>query len=172
MHLIIMWSMIVDYMRGHSERLAVVKVLLENGFCIKDDRIYCNEVEIATVSVARIAKVNRRTVSETISMINKDEKLKEIFSYIRSAGLSLKEAAKYLDLGVIEITPTDPRTVGILAKAASLIVEQGLSIRQALVDDPELFPEPKLTLIVGGEIPGELVTKFLKINGVDKVSIY
>jgi len=47
-----------------------------------------------------------------------------------------------------------------------------LSIRQAIVDDPELSPEPKLTLIVERKIPGELIPELLKIPGVAKVSIY
>lgn len=166
-----MWNLISEYMNGHPERLAVAKVLVEYGFCIKDDRVFCNELEVPSTRVAKIAKVDRRTVVETIKMIKKESKLQEIFTYIRSAGLSLKDAAKYLDLSVIEITPQDPRGVGILAKSASLISGKGLSIRQALVDDPELYPEPKLTLIVEGEIPGELVTQFLKISGVDRVSI-
>jgi len=41
-----------------------------------------------------------------------------------------------------------------------------------LVDDPELSPEPKLTLIADREIPGELIPEFLKIKGVAKVSVY
>jgi predicted regulator of amino acid metabolism with ACT domain len=40
------------------------------------------------------------------------------------------------------------------------------------VDDPELSPEPKLTLIVEKKIPGELISKLLKITGVAKVSVY
>jgi len=40
------------------------------------------------------------------------------------------------------------------------------------VDDPELSPEPKLSLIVEKKIPGELIPKFLKINGVVKISVY
>ncbi|MFQ6053891.1 MAG: amino acid-binding protein, partial [Candidatus Bathyarchaeia archaeon] len=77
-----------------------------------------------------------------------------------------------LSLGVVEITPTDARMPGILAGAASLIAGRDISIRQAIVDDPELSPEPRLTLIVEGEVPGELIPEFLKIKGVSKVSVY
>jgi predicted regulator of amino acid metabolism with ACT domain len=47
-----------------------------------------------------------------------------------------------------------------------------LSIRQAIVDDPELSPEPKLTIIVDRKIPGELIPEILKIPEVAKVSVY
>jgi predicted regulator of amino acid metabolism with ACT domain len=98
--------------------------------------------------------------------------LRQIFEEIRSAGHSLREIAKHLNLGVVEITPVDARTHGILANSAMILAKNGLSIRQAIVDDPELSPEPKLTLIVEKKIPGELIPKFLKINGVAKVSVY
>jgi len=52
------------------------------------------------------------------------------------------------------------------------MAERNISIRQAIVDDPELSPEPKLTLIAEKKIPGDLIPEFLKIKGVDKVSIY
>jgi predicted regulator of amino acid metabolism with ACT domain len=53
-----------------------------------------------------------------------------------------------------------------------IITKKGLSIRQAIVDDPELSPEPKLTLIVEKKIPGELIPEFLRTKGVAKVSVY
>ena len=166
-----MWNIISEYLKDHPERLAVAKVLVENGFSIREEKIYCNQIEIPAIRIAKAAKVDRRTVVETVKMIQKEVRLKEIFDRIRSAGLSLREIARYLGLGVIEITPTDPRTVGILAQSASVVAEEGFSIRQALVDDPELTPEPRLTLIVEGELPGDAISRILKIKGVDKVSI-
>jgi hypothetical protein len=124
------------------------------------------------VRVARVAGVDRRTVNETLSTIENDRELRHIFESIRSAGLSLKESAKHLNLGVVEITPVDARIPGILANSATILAKNGLSIRQAIVDDPELSPEPKLTLIVEKKIPGELIPEFLKIIGVVKVSVY
>jgi predicted regulator of amino acid metabolism with ACT domain len=53
-----------------------------------------------------------------------------------------------------------------------LLSKSDLGIRQAIVDDPELSPEPKLTLIVERKIPGELISELLKIKGVAKVSVY
>ena len=53
-----------------------------------------------------------------------------------------------------------------------ILTRNSLSIRQAIVDDPELSPEPKLTLIVEKKIPGELIPKLLSVKGVAKVSVY
>ncbi len=139
---------------------------------VKRGKIYCNDIEIPPIRVARVAEVDRRTVTETLNMIEKNSELQIIFKYIKSAGPSLKEIARHLNLGVVEITPKDAKTPGIIARSTTLIAEKNISIRQAIVDDPELSPEPKLTLITETKIPGDLIPELLKIDGVDRVSIY
>ncbi|MDH5747616.1 MAG: amino acid-binding protein [Candidatus Bathyarchaeota archaeon] len=167
-----MWSNIEKCLEGYPERLKVARVLVENGLSVRNTKIYLNEIEIPPVRVARVAGVDRRTVKETLNTIETNRELRLIFEEIRSAGHSLKEIAKHLNLGVVEITPVDARMPGILANAAMVLAKNGLSIRQAIVDDPELSPEPKLTLIAEKKIPGELIPMFLRINGVAKVSVY
>lgn len=167
-----MWNNIKKHLEAYPERLKVARVLVENGLSVKDGKIYLNEIEIPPIRIARVAGVDRRTVNETLNTIRSHRELRMIFEGLRSAGHSLKEIARYLELGVVEITPVDARIPGILANSAMIIAKKGLSIRQAIVDDPELSPEPKLTLIVERKIPGELVPEFLKISGVAKVSIY
>lgn len=167
-----MWNTIKKYLEGHPERLKVARVLVENGLSVRNGKIYVNEIEVPPIRVARVAGVDRRTVNETLNAINANRELRLIFEGLRSAGHSLKEIAKHLSLGVVEITPVDARTLGILASSATILAEAGLSIRQAIVDDPELSPEPKLTLIAEKKIPGELIPELLKINGVAKVSVY
>jgi len=167
-----MWNKIKSQLEEYPERLKVARVLIENGLSAKDDKIYLNQIEVPPVRIARVAKVDRRTVNETLNTIKRNSELKLIFEEIRPAGHSLREIAKHLNLGVLEITPTDAKAPGILCKAATVLNKDNLSIRQAIVDDPELSPEPKLTLIVERKIPGELITELLKIPGVAKVSIY
>ncbi len=167
-----MWNKVAEYLKDYPERLAVAKILIKNGLTVRNGRIYCDEIVISTLGVSRAAGVDRRTVTQTIKMIRGDPELNAIFKNIRPAGASLREIARYLNLGVVEITPVDARMPGILARSASLIAEQNISIRQAIVDDPELTPEPRLTLIAERKIPGELIPQLLKINGVSRVSVY
>src|SRR6266540_4021864 len=84
-------------------------------------------------------------------------------------GLALKGQRIYLNQ--TEIPAQDPKAVGILAGASKLLADAGITIRQALVDDPELVPEPKLTIITGRSVPGGLIQEMLKITGVSKVSV-
>ena len=167
-----MWNKIKIQLQEYPERLKVARVLIENGLSAKNDKIYLNQIEIPPVRIARVAGVDRRTVNETLNTIQTNPELKMIFEEIRPAGHSLKEIAKHLNLGVLEITPINAKSPGILSNAAMLLNRAGLSIRQAIVDDPELSPEPKLTLIVEKKIPGELIPELLKISDVAKVSVY
>ncbi len=167
-----MWNTIKKYFESYPERLKVARVLVENGLNVKNGKIYLNQIEIPPVRIARIANVDRRTVNETANVIKANRELRIIFEDLRSAGHSLKEIAKHLNLGVVEITPVDARAHGILANSTMILTKSGLSIRQAIVDDPELSPEPKLTLIVEKKIPGDIINELLKINGVAKVAVY
>ena len=165
------WNRVVESLEGYPERLSVARVIVENGLSVRGGRVFCNDIEIPPVRIARAAKVDRRTVNETVRAIEGSGELRVIFAGLRSAGHSLKGIAKHLGLGVVEITPDDARTLGILARSASILADWGLSIRQAIVDDPELSPEPKLTLIADSQIPGELIPKLLRVKGVEKVSV-
>ena len=167
-----MWNQIKSQLQEYPERLKVARVLIENGLSIKDDKICLNQIEIPPVRIARVAGVDRRTVTETVNTIQSNSEFKMLFEEIRPAGHSLKEIAKHLNLGVLEITPVNAKSPGILSNAAMILNRAGLSIRQAIVDDPELSPEPKLTLIVEKKIPGELIPELLKIPGIAKVSVY
>jgi len=165
-----MWKRIQVLFETHPERLRVAEFLLKNGFAVRGNRIFVSEVEVPTLKVA--VGVDRRTVSETIRAIDRDRKVRTVFPKIESAGPSLRATAKQLGLGVVEITADNPNKVGILASASRVLAEHGIGIRQALVDDPELNPDPKLTLIGDRVIPGKAIPLILKIPAVAKVSIY
>jgi predicted regulator of amino acid metabolism with ACT domain len=167
-----MWNSLKKHFEEYPERLRVARVLVENGLSTKEGKVYLNQIEIPPVRIARVAGVDRRTVNETLKTIKSNRELRLIFEEMRSAGHSLKEIAKPLNLGVVEITPVDAKATGILAKSATTLARAGLSIRQAIVDDPELSPEPKLTLIVERKIPGKLISELLNIKGVAKVAVY
>ena len=159
-------------MEAHPERLKVIRTCLESGLAIRRDGVHLNEIEIPTVELARAAGVDRRTVIATVRMVEGDPGLSRLFSKLQSAGVSLRGVAKQLGLGVLEIVAENPRSPGIIAGSTTLLAEAGISIRQALVDDPELVPEPKLVLITERPVPGELIPRLLKIAGVAKVSVY
>lgn len=142
------------------------------GLSIREgNKIYCGGVELSDVKIARYLHVDRRTVRDTAQLISSDPLLNPVFQKLRPAGPFLADVAKFLGYSVIEIY-ADPHTVGIVAQATSLIAQENIAIRQAVADDPDLTPEPKLTLVVEKEVSGTVLQKILKIPGVMKVSTY
>jgi len=166
-----MWRQISERLKDYPGRLRVAKVLVELGLSIRDGSIFCGDIEQSELKMARAIGVDRRTVKETAEFIESEPVLKAVFRGLKPAGPFLPNVAKYLGYRVIEIY-ADPHEVGIVAEATSLISKERISIRQAVADDPDLTPEPKLTLVVEKEPSGEALQKMLKIPGVTKLATY
>jgi predicted regulator of amino acid metabolism with ACT domain len=167
-----MWKHISERLKEYPGRQRVARLLVELGLSIREGpRIYCGGIELSDVKIARFLGVDRRTVRDTAHLIIADPALKSVFEKLRPAGPYLADVAKFLGYSVIEIY-ADPHIVGIVAKAAALISQENIAIRQAVADDPDLTPEPKLTLVVEKEPSGVALQKILKIPGVVKISTY
>jgi len=166
-----MWTKVEHYFKDLPVRKKVAALLLMHGLCIKDnEKVYCNEVEISYTSIARALDIDRRVVKETVRMILKNEELSVVFKNLSSVAF-YNEVAKRMHFGVVEIY-AEASTVGIVAKVSMMIANENITIRQIVADDPTLFPEPKLTIITGKKVPGELLDQFLSVEGVKRVSIY
>jgi hypothetical protein len=167
-----MWERVEKQLTDYPSQRKVVRFLLENGFNVEDGKVFCNQVYVPTTSIARALHVDRRTVVNAVSTIEKNQMLGHIFIHIKNAGLSVDKSAKCLGLQVMEIIVSDMSFKRMLAMAASIIAESGIDIRQAIAQGPKLTSEPKLTLVTHDEIPAELIDKLLKVKGVVKVSIF
>jgi len=167
-----MWRQISDRLKDYPGRQKVARALVEYGLSIREStKIYCGGIELSDVKIARFLEVDRRTVRDTAQLISSDPLMKSVFERLKPAGPFLADVAKFLGYSVIEIY-ADPHTVGIVAHAAALIAQDSIAIRQAVADDPDLTPEPKLTLVVEREPSGAVLQKLLKIPGVIKISTY
>jgi uncharacterized protein len=167
-----MWKKIRYKFEKYPARMNVARKIVQLGLRVdKKGRIYCDNVEISDVALARSVNVDRRTIKATIEVILADEQLAEIFENILPAGALLKKVAKSLEFGIVEIE-AEAGNPGILAHATQLISSEGISIRQAHAGDPQLEETPRLTIITEKPIPGTLLSEFLEISGVKRVSIY
>src|SRR5438094_9129381 len=138
----IMGNNLAPILAGYLDTLNVVKTLLENGLAVRGSRIYLNQIELPVMKVARAAGVDRRTVGETVRIIEANPEVRQIFAKLESAGPSLRGVADDLGLGAIEIVVDNASRAGIVAGASRLLSEAGIGIRQALVDDSELARGP------------------------------
>ena len=167
-----MWAKINEKFKKYPARIRVAEKMIELGLSLSDDgKIYCGNLKISDKALATAANVDRRAIKSTIEVIREDEDLYNLFSNIIPAGTLLKNIAKNLNLGVIEIE-VGSHSEGVLAKTTNLISEKGISIRQAYAEDTELQQSPILTIITEEPVKGELINEFLKIEGITRVSIY
>jgi hypothetical protein len=167
-----MWEKVNEKFEKYPARLKVADKMIELGLSLGEDgRIYCGNLKISDKALATAAEVDRRAIKSTIDVIQEDKDLYNLFSNIIPAGTLLKNIAKNLNLGVIEIE-VGSKSEGILASTTALIAKKGISIRQAYAEDTELQENPILTIITEEPIKGDLINEFLKINGVTRVSIY
>lgn len=167
-----MWERINEKFKKYPARIRVAEKMIELGLSLNEDgKIYCGNLKISDKALATAADVDRRAIKSTIEVIKEDEELYNLFSNIIPAGTLLKNIAKNLKLGVIEIE-VGHESEGILANTSNLISKKGISIRQAYAEDTELQENPILTIITEQPVEGDLINEFLKIKGVTRVSIY
>ena len=167
-----MWREILDKFRRFPAQEKVIRLILQRGFQVNEKgRVVSGGIEIPHAQIAKELDVDRRVVDTTATAIREDEELWRIFRNVRSMTF-LGEVAPVLGLGVIEITPVNASKTGILVNVASAVASYGLSIRQAVSDDPYFVEDPKLTIITEGKIPGDLVRLLTEIEGVKRVTVY
>ena len=166
-----MWDKINKKFEKYPARIKVAEKMIELGLSLNEDgKIYCGNLKISDKALATASQVDRRVIKSTIKVIQEDKELFNLFSNIVPAGTLLKNIAKNINLGVIEIE-VGSENAGILASTTNLISKEGISIRQAYAEDTELQKAPILTIITEEPINGDLINEFLKIKGVTRVSI-
>ncbi len=167
-----MWRKIKNYFEEFPAQMKVAKLLFERGLQVREDgRIVSDGIEIPHTQIAKAVGIDRRAVDSTVKTILSNKELKKIYTKLRQTCL-LQEVARELNLNVIIFVPENARETGIIAKVTKVISDKGLSIRQALAEDPDLSPEPKLILIIEGKIPSILIEELRRIPGTKSITLY
>ncbi|MBI2185173.1 MAG: amino acid-binding protein [Thaumarchaeota archaeon] len=166
-----MWPQIKDRLAKQPERLSIVRKMVELGIRVSEDaRFYLGDVEISDTAIARAVNVDRRVVRSSAEQILQDAQLKTILSKLKPSGASLVDVAQELGYQVIVIT-ADPHKPGVISVVTSILAEYGVVVRQALADDPDLTPEPKLTLVLQGTVPPEALVRARSVASVSSVTL-
>jgi predicted regulator of amino acid metabolism with ACT domain len=167
-----MWNRVESHFINFPAQMKVAKLLFEKGFQVRENgKIVTDGIEIAHSQIARAVGVDRRAVDHTVETILSKHELKRIYANLKQV-CSLQDVAHEFNLGVIVFIPEDAQETGIIASVTKKISERGLSIRQALAEDPTESTNPKLTLIIEGDIPSELINDIRKLPGTRSITIY
>ena len=167
-----MWQEIMAMFEGLPSQKKVIELLLARGFQVSPEgKVASGGIDIPHTQIASEIGVDRRVVDMTVKRIQKEPVLTNVFKNIRSIAF-LVDVAPLLGLSVVIIHPMDARECGILSDVAMVIAKRGVSIRQAVSDDPYLTDDPKLTIITDKNIPGELIEEIGKLKRVKGVQIH
>ena len=145
--------------------------MLKYGLRVDEGKIYCEDIEIPALRIARTLEIDRRVVNATANTITNNEELNRFFENLHPIPF-FRDIALEMGWGVVEIVPKNAAQTGILASVSKVIADAGISIRQAISEDPELSEAATLTIICEKEIPAELIPRIKKISGVKKVIIH
>ena len=165
-----MYKMLERAFEDSPGKRKVAEAMLRYGLRVDErGRISCAEIELSPAKMARALGVDRRVVIDTGKMIAEDDELYGIFSKLLPTAFIGKVADK-LGFESIEIR-AEPHQKGIVARVAGIIAERGIGIRQIVADDPDIYPEPKLTLILERRLDGAVIDKLRRIKGVGEIVI-
>ncbi len=149
---------------------AVASLMLSNGLCVKDNKIFCGDIEMSDSAIGRAAGVDRRAVKATVDKIMTTPKLLSVFSKLRCMAL-LSDVAPEIGCSVIEIVPKDASEPGILSDITQVIFDAGISIRQAVVDDRGVGSEARLIAVLNGHLPPRYIPMLKSCRGVESILI-
>src|SRR5437667_11915119 len=119
----------------------------------------------------RAAGVDRRVVTATVDTIDKNAELRAFFDALRPV-CHLREIAPIMNWGAIEIVPTNASKPGILAGVAAIIAQAGISIRQVIMDDPEIVDDPHGLIVTEAPVPERLLPQIKQVDGVKSVVLH
>jgi len=165
-----MWSALIDYFQRFPAQEKIARLLIRNGLSIKSGGVYSGEIQLSDSALGRAAGVDRRIVSATVRTIESNPELLKVFSNFQPT-LHLKNVAPALGWGVIEIIPDNASRPGILSGVSSVIAREGVSIRQAVVDDPDFSDAPRLFIVTEKPVPASLIPEMQRVPGVRSVTI-
>ena len=166
-----MFEEILEKFEGSPSQQTVIRLLLERGFSVNDDgRVVSGGIEIPNTGIAREIGVDRRVVDSTTDAILEDPELRRIFQNISQVP-SLMDLAPVLDLTVLTVAVAEADRHGIVAEVTEALASRSLSIRQIISEDPEFTDEPRLYVIVDGDVPGSLVTALKDLSYVRSVEL-
>jgi len=167
-----LWSQIKKFFKDLPAQERVAQLLFERGFQVrKDGKVVSGGIEIPHTQIAKEVGVERRAVDSTVQTILVTSELTRIYANLRQV-CSLQEVAREFNLSVIVFVPENAAQTGIIADVTKIVSENGLSIRQALAEDPSTSEHPKLTLILEGDIPSDLIGEIRRLPGTRSITVY
>lgn len=165
-----MLKLLEEFFENAPGRKKVATEFLRLGLKVDiSGKIYVGNIELAPAKIARALGVDRRVVIGTARAIARDPKLLKIFYRLEPRAF-VGNAAKELGFDTVEIR-ADPKKRGIVAAVAKVLADEGIVIRQIITDDPDLFPDPVLTIIIDGKLNARAIKKLKGLEFAESILV-
>lgn len=167
-----MWELIEKQFKRYPSQEKVAKAMVNYGLRIEGERIYCGGIEVADTAISRYLNIDRRVIASTIHTIRSDPKLERIFQKLNPTSL-LKDVAPLMGWCVLEVNLSNSAIAkpGLLGRIATEIGNGGISIRQAVGEDPQ-YSEGRLFIITETTVPPDVLVNIRNIDGVVSVTLH
>jgi len=166
-----LWSSLEKRFRRGSKKMLVAKTLFKYGLRInKVGEVFLGDIKIPYTAVSRALGVDRRTLKSTIEDILKERFLRDFFMNLEPAGPFLRRVSKILGYRCLAIEVYEDKP-GILAMVSTALAKRGVNIVQVIAEDPNLVEEPKLYVIVAGEVPGDALNEIIRNENIKSLTI-
>jgi hypothetical protein len=165
-----MWEILSGKFTRVPAQAIVAKYMLEIGIRVDGKRIFVDRVGISYSQLAKAVGKDKQIVSATIKTINSDRKLSRVFANLMPT-CSLMRVAPEMGWEVYELTLSDPAIPGVLGAIATTIGETGVSIRQAIGEDPA-YSTGVLYIVTETSLPARALKKIRSIKGVEKLTLH
>ncbi len=165
-----MYRTIEKYFSRKTAGRLVVEAFLRHGFSVDGKgKILAGNVELAPAKIGRALGVDRRVVIGVARQIAGHGDLLAIFGRLQPRAF-IGDSAKRLGFDSIEIS-ADAHAAGVVATVSKILAEHKVAIRQMVADDPDLFPEPKLNIVVDGRLSNSVLNAIRKSRVAEKIAI-
>ncbi len=163
-----MWARFRTHFKGFPAQEKVAQMMVLYGLRVHEGHVFCGDIKVSDTAMARASGVDRRVVTATVATIEKNQDLRSFYDRLRPV-CHLRDVAPLMNWGALEIIATNASKPGILAGVAAIIAEAGISVRQVVIDDPEIFDEPKGFIVTEAPVPERLLPRIKQVDGVKSV---
>ncbi|MFH1095679.1 MAG: hypothetical protein V1728_05675 [Candidatus Micrarchaeota archaeon] len=165
-----MWKLFEEHFSRHSAGRLVVEAFLKYGYSVHPDgTVWCGPVAMAPAKIAQALGVDRRVVLSAAKKIASHEGLLKVFAPLQPRA-DFSDCAKELGFDAIEIS-ADAHASGVVSQVTGVLSQRKVALRQVIADDPDLFLDPKLTIVLDGKLDAKTLELLRKLPCAKKITI-
>ncbi|MBS3069004.1 hypothetical protein J4441_01430 [Candidatus Micrarchaeota archaeon] len=157
------------FARAHGRKIVAAEMLRLGMRVDPNGRIYFGSIETPPAKIARALGIDRRVVIETAKDIAEDARLLQIFSRLQPRAF-IADAAKSLGCDAI-IIRAEAKKKDIVYSVTKVLSQERVLIRQIVTDDPYIYPDPVLTIIIDGHLRPQVIKKLRELSFADSITI-